>query len=79
MRSSANTCAKLSEHVCKIKHKLIHFAYNYIIDSEALLFIYADSSLTAIGAALARNKGCAIAGRIHVEKLESDTDSLPNL
>ena len=26
----------------KIKHKLIHFAYNYIIDPEAPLFIYAD-------------------------------------
>jgi len=36
----------------KIKHKLIHFAYNYIIDPEAPLIIYADSSLTAIGAAL---------------------------
>jgi len=36
----------------KIKHKLIHFAYNYIINPEAPLFIYADSSLTAIGAAL---------------------------
>jgi len=36
----------------KIKHKLIHFAYNYIIDPEAPLFIYADSSLTAIGATL---------------------------
>ena len=36
----------------KIKHKLIHFAYNYIIDPEAPLVIYADSSLTAIGAAL---------------------------
>jgi len=29
--------------------------------------------------AYARYKGCAIAGRIHVEKLEFDTDSLPNL
>jgi len=29
--------------------------------------------------AYARNKGCAIAGWIQVEKLESDTDSLPNL
>jgi len=28
----------------KIKHKLIHFAYNYIIDAEAPLFISADSS-----------------------------------
>ena len=36
----------------KIKHKLIHFTYNYIIDPEAPLVIYADSSLTAIGAAL---------------------------
>jgi len=36
----------------KIKHKLIHFAYNYIIDPEAPLVIYADSSLTAIGSAL---------------------------
>jgi len=26
----------------KIKHKLIYFAYNYIIDPEAPLFIYAD-------------------------------------
>ena len=57
--------AKLSEHLCsgqkqlswplKIKHKLIHFAYNYIIDPEAPLFIYADSSLTAIGAALTQD------------------------
>jgi len=36
----------------KIKHKLIHFAYNYIINPEAPLFIHADSSLTAIGAVL---------------------------
>jgi len=36
----------------KIKHKLIHFAYNYIVDPEGPLFIYADSSLTAIRAAL---------------------------
>jgi len=36
----------------KIKHKLIQFAYNYIIDPEAPLFIYEDSSLTTIGAAL---------------------------
>ena len=36
----------------KIKHKLIHFAYNYIIDPEVPLFIHADSSSTAIGAAL---------------------------
>jgi len=36
----------------KIKHKLIHFAYKYIIDPEAPLFIYVDSSLTAIGSAL---------------------------
>jgi len=64
----------------KINHKLSHFVYNYIIDPEAPLFIYADSSLTAIGSSLnARIKGCVIAGRIHVEKLESDTDSLPNL
>jgi len=38
----------------KIKHKLIEFAYNYIIDPEAPLFIYADSRLTAIGAALSQ-------------------------
>ena len=36
----------------KINHKLSHFVYNYIIDPEAPLFIYADSTLTAIGAAL---------------------------
>ena len=36
----------------KIKRKLIHFAYNYIIDPEAPLLIYADSNLTAVGAAL---------------------------
>jgi len=36
----------------KIKYTLIRFAYSYIIDPEASLFIYADSSLTAIGAAL---------------------------
>jgi len=47
----------------KIKHKLIHFAYNYIIDPEAPLVIYADSSLTAIGAALTQEiKGVLLPG-----------------
>jgi len=62
----------------KIKHKLIHFAYNYIIDPDAPLFINADSRRHR-SRAYARNTAFAIAGRIHVEKLESDTDWLPNL
>ena len=68
----------------KIKHKLIHFAYNYIIDFRT---ITSGASLHLCGLELdrhrsrayARNKERAIAGRIYVEKVESDTDSLPNL
>jgi len=62
-----------------IKHKLIHFACNYIIDPEAPLHLCGPELNRHRSPAYARNKGCAIAGRIHVEKLESDTDSLPNL
>ena len=38
----------------KIKHQLIHLPYNYIIDPEAPLIIYTDSSLTTIGNVLAQ-------------------------
>ena len=64
----------------KIKHKLIHFCIQlHHRPRGASLHLCGLELNRHRSHAHARYKGCAIASRIHVEKLESDTDLLTNL